>query len=220
MPRASDRHVPIAWKKVVALGKKWSWLEKNGYYVWPGAVPTRAAVRAGQCAPNTTTSPTRLSPPPLCARGRSRASTGSAPCSCGLSSPPFPATGGGGGASAPGPRHRFRRRSTSSEALNFGLGRPCRPWSSPPRRWRSPHPARRASLVLLPGPLSSRGLPSPLRPPAWETGVCRRRIALRGACSRSKTFAPTAFPRAAGGVSRWPGPRPSPPPLFYRPGGA
>ncbi len=33
MPRASDRHVPIAWKKVVALGKKWSFLGKNGYYV-------------------------------------------------------------------------------------------------------------------------------------------------------------------------------------------
>ncbi len=33
MPRASNRHVPIAWKKVVALGKKWSWLEKNGFHV-------------------------------------------------------------------------------------------------------------------------------------------------------------------------------------------
>ena len=29
MPRASDRHVPIAWKKVVALGKKWSFLGKK-----------------------------------------------------------------------------------------------------------------------------------------------------------------------------------------------
>ena len=29
MPRASDRHVPITWKKVVALGKKWSFLEKK-----------------------------------------------------------------------------------------------------------------------------------------------------------------------------------------------
>jgi hypothetical protein len=28
-PRASDRHVPIAWKKVVALGKKWSFLGKK-----------------------------------------------------------------------------------------------------------------------------------------------------------------------------------------------
>ncbi len=33
MQRASDRHVLIACKKVVALGKKWSWLKKNGYYV-------------------------------------------------------------------------------------------------------------------------------------------------------------------------------------------
>ncbi len=32
-PRALDRHVLIAWKKVVALGKKWSWLKKNGYFV-------------------------------------------------------------------------------------------------------------------------------------------------------------------------------------------
>jgi hypothetical protein len=38
---------------------------------WPGAGPTRAAVRAGRCAPNTTTSPTRLSPPPPCAGRRS-----------------------------------------------------------------------------------------------------------------------------------------------------
>jgi hypothetical protein len=37
MPRASDRHVLIAWKKVVALGKKWLWLEKNGYYVMHSA---------------------------------------------------------------------------------------------------------------------------------------------------------------------------------------
>ena len=29
MQRASDRHVPIAWKKVVALGKKWSFLGKK-----------------------------------------------------------------------------------------------------------------------------------------------------------------------------------------------
>ena len=41
----------------------------------PGAGPTRAAVRAGRCAQNTTTSPTRLSPPagppPTCAGRRS-----------------------------------------------------------------------------------------------------------------------------------------------------
>ena len=44
---------------------------RRAIFCWPGAGPTRAAVRAGRCAPNTTTSPTRLSPPPPCAGRRS-----------------------------------------------------------------------------------------------------------------------------------------------------
>ena len=44
---------------------------RRAIFCWPGAGPTRAAVRAGRCALNTTTSPTRLSPPPPCAGRRS-----------------------------------------------------------------------------------------------------------------------------------------------------
>jgi len=46
---------------------------------WPGAGPTRASVRAGRFAPHTTTSPTRLSPPPLCTGRRSGRPCAAAP---------------------------------------------------------------------------------------------------------------------------------------------
>ena len=106
---------------------------RRATFRWPGAGPTRAAVRAGQCAPNTTTSPTRLSSPPPCAGRRSGrpgaaalrqwaifTSTGSAPCSCGLSSIPGPCALIAGGAPtsagpAPCPRGPLSGRGSAPQ---------------------------------------------------------------------------------------------------------
>jgi hypothetical protein len=129
---------------------------RRAVFRWPGAGPTRAAVQAGRCALNTTTSPSRPSPPPPCAgrrsccfapRGRSRTSIGSAPCPCGPSSasglcalivggvPPFAGPAPGPRGPPPGPDGALWRGPPSGRGTGGSASRlQPRRGSQPSRR--------------------------------------------------------------------------------------
>jgi hypothetical protein len=129
---------------------------RRAVFRWPGAGPTRAAVQAGRCALNTTTSPSRPSPPPPCAGrrsccfapgGRSRTSIGSAPYPCGPSSasglcalivggvPPFAGPAPGPRGPPPGPDGAPWRGPPSGRGTEGSASRiPPRRGSQPSRR--------------------------------------------------------------------------------------
>ena len=139
---------------------------RRGDFHGRGAVMARAVIRAGRCAPNTTTWPTRLSPPPPCpARLRApRRRFKFARARPGAGRVPGPTRTGAGGPV---------RRGVPQSAERFGRARRESARASPRAGFAPPQLSSmrssslaHASLEWAPSLLS----PTPARPPpSWPT---------------------------------------------------